>query len=49
MTSLSMDKDSPTISNRNFKLIIDREILEEPEQGVFNCYGLSKTASVPWF
>ncbi|MEE9338256.1 MAG: type I-F CRISPR-associated endoribonuclease Cas6/Csy4 [Methylococcaceae bacterium] len=49
MTSLSMDKGSPAISNRHFKLIIDREILEEPEQGAFDCYGLSKTASIPWF
>ncbi len=47
MTSLSMDKN--TASNRNFKLIIEREILEKPEQGVFNCYGLSKNASIPWF
>lgn len=47
MTSLSMNIDAS--ENRNFKLFIEREILTEPIQGVFNCYGLSKTATVPWF
>ena len=47
MASLSMNIDAS--ANRNFKLFIEREILTEPIQGVFNCYGLSKTATVPWF
>jgi len=47
MTSLSTNKG--TSVNSNFKLFIDREILTEPIQGVFNCYGLSKAATVPCF
>jgi len=47
MTSLSMNKDMA--SSRDFKLFIERDIIEEPEKGVFNCYGLSKGATVPWF
>lgn len=46
MTSLSMeDNNSP----RNFKLFVARELFDEPQAGPFNCYGLSKTATVPWF
>ena len=47
MTSLSTGKD--TTENRGFKLFIEQEIVTEPRQDVFNCYGLSKTATVPWF
>lgn len=47
MTSLSMERDISI--NRNFKLFIEREILDKQEQGVFNCYGLSKDATIPWF
>jgi len=47
MTSLSMNGDISI--KRNFKLFIEREILKEQEQGIFNCYGLSKDATVPWF
>jgi len=32
-----------------FKLFIEREILDKAENGVFGCYGLSAGASVPWF
>ena len=32
-----------------FRLFIERKILTEPEQGDFNCYGLSNHATVPWF
>ncbi|PCJ39524.1 MAG: type I-F CRISPR-associated endoribonuclease Cas6/Csy4 [SAR86 cluster bacterium] len=32
-----------------FRLFIDKEEAAEPVQGEFNCYGLSKTATVPWF
>jgi CRISPR-associated endonuclease Csy4 len=32
-----------------FKLFIERVELAEPQQGMFDCYGLSKTATVPWF
>jgi len=49
MTSLSTDGDA--FLNRNFKLFIQKEMVEEPEQGLFNCYGLSKggEGAVPWF
>ena len=47
MTSLSMERDISL--NRNFKLFIEREILEVQVQGIFNCYGLSKGATIPWF
>lgn len=32
-----------------FKLFIERHECANPEQGEFDCYGLSKTATVPWF
>lgn len=32
-----------------FRLFIKKETLEHAEAGIFNCYGLSSTASVPWF
>jgi len=47
MTSLSME--GGISKNRNFKLFIEGKNLEEQVQGVFNCYGLSKDATVPWF
>jgi len=45
MTSLSMTNEG----SRYFKLFIEREISNSPQQGGFNCYGLSKTTTVPWF
>ncbi len=47
MSSLSMEGDISL--NRNFKLFIERKISSEQKSGTFNCYGLSKTATVPWF
>ncbi len=47
MTSLSMPVNQE--GSRNFKLFIQQEFLDEPRQGAFNCYGLSKTATIPWF
>lgn len=32
-----------------FCLFIEQEIVEQEEEGLFSCYGLSKTATVPWF
>lgn len=46
MCSLSM-KDND--NNRNFRLFVTREFFDKPQAGAFNCYGLSKTATVPWF
>ncbi len=37
-------------TGQGFNLFIDQAIRpEEPKPGEFNCYGLSKTATVPWF
>jgi CRISPR-associated endonuclease Csy4 len=35
--------------SHRFKLFIDRKIFKNTLAGDFNCYGLSKTATVPWF
>jgi CRISPR-associated endonuclease Csy4 len=32
-----------------FRLFIELETVEQENEGLFSCYGLSKTASVPWF
>jgi CRISPR-associated endonuclease Csy4 len=32
-----------------FRLFIELETVEQENEGLFNCYGLSKTATVPWF
>ena len=40
---LSLSKDE------RFRLFIDKEVTEQAEAGKFSCYGLSKTATVPWF
>ena len=32
-----------------FLLFIERSLFEVPTSGKFDCYGLSKTATVPWF
>ncbi|KGJ88692.1 type I-F CRISPR-associated endoribonuclease Cas6/Csy4 [Thalassotalea sp. ND16A] len=33
-----------------FRIFIGQEVSNQPQTGVFNCYGLSKTtATVPWF
>jgi CRISPR-associated endonuclease Csy4 len=32
-----------------FKLFIEKVESAEPQQGEFDCYGLSKTATIPWF
>lgn len=36
-------------SNNKFQLFIDQIISSKEEVGTFSCYGLSKTATVPWF
>jgi len=35
--------------NEQFRLFIEREEVDQAETGDFTCYGLSKTATVPWF
>jgi len=34
---------------QRFPLFIQKEMTEAEERGEFSCYGLSKTATVPWF
>jgi len=36
-------------NNMQFRLFIKIEIVQKATVGKFNCYGLSKTATVPWF
>lgn len=36
-------------ANHRFKLFIDQKIVSQPQEGSFNCYGLSNTATIPWF
>ena len=47
MMSLSMQEN--TYYNRNFKLFIERTAADVLIQGDFNCYGLSKGATIPCF
>lgn len=47
MESLS-SADTSGSANK-FRLIIEQKILPEHQPGNFNCYGLSKGATVPWF
>lgn len=35
--------------NHRFKLFVTQQLVLKPHEGIFNCYGLSKTATVPWF
>ena len=47
---VSQDKDEHKKGEINrFRLFIEQSFHDSPQQGVFNCYGLSKTATVPWF
>ena len=36
-------------NGQSFRLFIEKQITEEPQQGYFSCYGLSHTATVPLF
>lgn len=54
MTSLSSEKDVDCSGRKKFRLFIEKQIVEKPQAGTFNCYGLSrrgpdKQATVPWF
>lgn len=44
----SQQKTTTGIKNK-FKLFIAQKNCNAPVKGVFDCYGLSKTATVPWF
>lgn len=36
-------------TNHRFKLFIDQKFVSQPQEGSFNCYGLSNTSTIPWF
>ncbi len=36
-------------NGQRFRLFIERQIVEEPQAGVYSCYGLSNTTTVPLF
>ncbi|MBL4712191.1 MAG: type I-F CRISPR-associated endoribonuclease Cas6/Csy4 [Gammaproteobacteria bacterium] len=38
-----------TKNRQRFPLFIERDLMDAPQAGKFNCYGLSKTATAPWF
>lgn len=45
----SLSSDTTNGESNKFRLIIEQKILPEHQPGNFNCYGLSKGATVPWF
>jgi CRISPR-associated endonuclease Csy4 len=36
-------------ANHRFKLFIAQQLVSKPQEGSFNCYGLSQSATIPWF
>jgi CRISPR-associated endonuclease Csy4 len=36
-------------ASSHFLLFVEQALFDEPANGKFDCYGLSKTATVPWF
>ncbi len=51
MPYIQVESQSSATDDRKprFKLFIEKAKLAGPQQGRFDCYGLSKTATVPWF
>lgn len=45
----SLSSDNVSGHSNKFRLIIEQKIVPERLSGNFNCYGLSKGATVPWF
>jgi len=45
----SLSTTSSVESNHRFKLFITQQLMSKPQEGNFNCYGLSQSASVPCF
>lgn len=49
-TSLPFVRLRSQSTNQEFALFIEKsELLEHPQSGIFNTYGLSNNATVPWF
>ncbi len=44
----SQQKNGSDVKNK-FPLFVEQTFCDAPVQGCFDCYGLSKTATVPWF
>lgn len=47
--SQTMKKREDQGGSYQFSLFIERTLFDEPVNGKFDCYGLSKTATAPWF
>jgi CRISPR-associated endonuclease Csy4 len=45
----SLSTASSAEANHRFKLSIAQQLVPKPQEGNFSCYGLSQTATVPWF
>jgi len=46
---MESQQKTETGQKNRFRLFIEQTLSEQPVSGVFDCYGLSKTATVPWF
>jgi CRISPR-associated endonuclease Csy4 len=49
LESQQTKKRSELGESTNFLLFVERAFVVMPVDGKFDCYGLSKTATVPWF
>lgn len=45
----SLSTASSVESNHRFKLFIAQQLVSKSQEGSFNCYGLSQSATIPWF
>jgi len=46
---MESQKETENGEKNRFRLFIEQTLFDEPVSGTFDCYGLSKTATVPWF
>ncbi len=48
---INMESQAPTETGdkNKFRLFIEQTFHDEAAQGSFDCYGLTKTATIPWF
>ncbi len=46
---MESQKKTTTGQKNRFRLFIEQTFSEYPVSGTFDCYGLSKTATIPWF
>jgi len=46
---MESQQKTETGQKNRFRLFIEQTLLDKPVAGQFDCYGLSKTATVPWF